>query len=160
MTDRAALDRAVNEIATELGGLDHLVANAGGTVGSGNLTSPACSEFTATFALYAGHAAELMWGLAHLRAAGGGRGAHLLDHGLRPALRTAYAAAKAAEIDLAATAAAGTRLPLIRVNVVSPGSIMFPGRGRDTFRTSIPTTSPPSWPVSSSWPPRDPAGGR
>ena len=34
-----------------LGGLDHLVANAGGTVGTGNLTSAADDEFTATFAL-------------------------------------------------------------------------------------------------------------
>ena len=34
-----ALQRAVREVATALGGLDHLVANTGGTVGPGNLTS-------------------------------------------------------------------------------------------------------------------------
>ena len=39
VTDPAALGRAVDEIAGVLGGLDHLVANAGGTVGGGNLTN-------------------------------------------------------------------------------------------------------------------------
>src|ERR1035441_4195782 len=73
VTDTPALNRAVGEIAAALGGLDHLVANAGGTVGSGNLTSAADDEFTATFALNAGHAAELIRsGLPHLRASGGG----------------------------------------------------------------------------------------
>ena len=135
VTDPAALDRAVNEIATELGGLDHLVANAGGTVGSGNLTSSAPGEFTATFALNAGHAAELMRaGLPYLRAAGGGAVVLISSiTGLRPAPRTAYAAAKAAEIHLAATAAQELAPAGIRVNAVSPGSIMFPGGGWDAF---------------------------
>ncbi len=135
VTDPAALDRAVNEIATEFGGLDHLVANAGGTVGSGNLTSSAPGEFTATFALNAGHAAELMRaGLPHLRAAGGGAVVLISTiTGLRPAPRTAYAAAKAAEIHLAATAAQELAPAGIRVNAVSPGSIMFPGGGWDAF---------------------------
>ena len=60
VTDTPALQRAVAEIASALGGLDHLVANAGGTVGTGNLTSAADDEFTATFALNAGHAVELI----------------------------------------------------------------------------------------------------
>ena len=38
VTDTTQLKRAVDDIATALGGLDHLVANAGGTVGRGNLT--------------------------------------------------------------------------------------------------------------------------
>ena len=53
--------------------------------------------------------------------------------GMRPAPRTAYAAAKAAEIHLAATAAQELAPDGIRVNAVSPGSIMFPGGGWDTF---------------------------
>ena len=73
VTDIPGLKRAVDDIATALGGLDHLVANAGGTVGRGNLTSAGDGDFTATFALNAGHAAELIRaGLPHLRAAGGG----------------------------------------------------------------------------------------
>jgi len=140
VTDTPALRRAVEEIATALGGLDHLVANAGGTVGPGNLISAGDDDFTATFALNAGHAAELIRaGLPHLRAAGGGAVVIISSiTGMRPAPRTAYAAAKAAEIHLAATAAQELAPDGIRVNAVSPGSIMFPGGGWDTFRQENP----------------------
>jgi 3-oxoacyl-[acyl-carrier protein] reductase len=140
ITDIPALRRAVEEIATALGGLDHLVANAGGTVGGGNLTNSRDGEFTATLALNAGHAAELIRaGLPHLRAAGGGAVVIIASiTGLRPAPRTAYAAAKAAEIQLAATAAQELAPAGIRVNAVSPGSIMFPGGSWDTFRRENP----------------------
>ena len=140
VTDTPALNRAVDDVATALGGLDHLVANAGGTVGSGNLTSAGPDEFTATFALNAGHAAELIRvGLPWLRAAGGGAVVIISSiTGLRPAPRTAYAAAKAAEIHLAATAAQELASDGIRVNAVSPGSIMFPGGGWDTFAQQHP----------------------
>jgi 3-oxoacyl-[acyl-carrier protein] reductase len=140
VTDTPALNRAVDQLAAALGGLDHLVANAGGTVGSGNLTSAGDDEFTATFALNAGHAAELIRsGLPHLRAAGGGSVVIISSiTGMRPAPRTAYAAAKAAEIHLAATAAQELAPAGIRVNAVSPGSIMFPGGGWDTFKQQHP----------------------
>jgi 3-oxoacyl-[acyl-carrier protein] reductase len=140
VTDTPALRRAVEAIAADLNGLDHLVANAGGTVGSGNLTSANDDEFTATFALNAGHAAELIRaGLPHLRTS---------DHasivvissvnGVRPAPRTAYSTAKAAEIHLAATAAQELAPAGIRVNSVSPGSIMFPGGGWERFAQQNP----------------------
>ncbi len=140
VTDTAALRRAVDEIAAGLGGLDHLVANAGGTVGGGNLLSDVDDAFTATFALNAGHAAELIRaGLPHLRSAGGGAVVIISSiTGLRPAPRTAYAAAKAAEIHLAATAAQELASAGVRVNAVSPGSIVFPGGGWDSFRRSSP----------------------
>jgi len=140
VTDTPQLRRAVDDIATALGGLDHLVANAGGTVGRGNLTSAGDDDFTATFALNAGHAAELIRaGLTHLRAAGGGSVVIISSiTGMRPAPRTAYAAAKAAEIHLAATAAQELAPAGIRVNAVSPGSIMFPGGGWDTFQQENP----------------------
>src|SRR5207248_2191199 len=117
VTDTPALQRAVAEIASALGGLDHLVANAGGTVGPGNLTSAGDDDFTATFALNAGHAVELIRaGLPHLRAAGGGAVVIISSiTGMRPAPRTAYAAAKAAEIHLAATAARELAPDRIRV---------------------------------------------
>ena len=140
VTDTLALDGAVGEIAAALGGLDHLVANAGGTVGGGNLTNSSAGDFTATFALNAGHAAELIRaGLVHLRAAGGGSVVIISSiTGTRPAPRTAYAAAKAAEIQLAATAAQELAPAGIRVNAVSPGSIMFPGGSWDDFRRENP----------------------
>src|SRR5215469_3450410 len=140
VTDTPALHRAVDELATALGGLDYLVANAGGTVGGGNLTNSRDGEFAATLALNAGHAAELIRaGLPRLRAAGGGSVVIISSiTGMRPAPRTAYAAAKAAEIQLAATAAQELAPAGIRVNAVSPGSIMFPGGGWETFRQQNP----------------------
>ena len=140
VTDTAALSQAVDDIAAALGGLDHLVANAGGTAGGGDLTNSGPDDFTATFALNAGHAAELIRaGLSHLRAAGGGSVVIISSiTGLRPAPRTAYAAAKAAEIQLAATAAQELAPAGIRVNAVSPGSILFPGGGWETFARDHP----------------------
>jgi 3-oxoacyl-[acyl-carrier protein] reductase len=140
VTDPAELTRAVDEIAAALGGLDHLVANAGGTVGGGNLTNSEPGEFTATFVLNGGHTAELIRaGLRHLRAAGGGAIVIVASiTGMRPAPRTAYAAAKAAQIQLAAVAAQELAPDNIRVNAVSPGSIMFPGGSWETFREQNP----------------------
>ncbi len=163
VTDTPQLKRAVADIASALGGLDRLVANAGGTVGPGNLTSAGDDDFTATFALNAGHAAELIRaGLPHLKAAGGGAVVIISSvTGMRPAPRTAYAAAKAAEIHLAATAAQELAPAGVRVNCVSPGSIMFPGGGWDTFQQaqSGGLRHVPGHPVPVR-PPRHPARGR
>jgi NAD(P)-dependent dehydrogenase (short-subunit alcohol dehydrogenase family) len=139
VADPAMLDRAVQEIAGVLGGLDHLVANAGGTVG-GNLRDSSWGDLAATFALNAGHAAELIrTGLQHLRAAGGGAVVIISSiTGMRPAPRTNYAVAKAAEIHLAAVAADELAAHGIRVNAVSPGSIMFPDGSWDRFQRENP----------------------
>jgi 3-oxoacyl-[acyl-carrier protein] reductase len=139
VTDTAALTAAVGQIAGALGGLDHLVANVGGTVG-GNLADSAPGDFTATFALNAGHAAELIRsGLPYLTDSATASCVIISSiTGMRPAPRTAYAVAKAAEIHLAATAAAELGPAGIRVNAVSPGSIMFPGGGWDRFRAENP----------------------
>jgi NAD(P)-dependent dehydrogenase (short-subunit alcohol dehydrogenase family) len=139
VTETAMLERAVSESADALGGLDLVVANVGGTIG-GNLADAGPGDFTATFALNAGHAAELIRaGLPHLRAAGGGSVVIISSvTGMRPAPRTSYAVAKAAEIHLAATAAAELAAFNIRVNAVSPGSIMFPGGGWDVFQRDNP----------------------
>jgi 3-oxoacyl-[acyl-carrier protein] reductase len=139
--DPVMLDGAVEEIAAALGGLDHLVANAGGTIG-GNLADSTSEDLAATFALNAGHAAELIRvGLPHLRAAGGGAVVIISSiTGIRPAPRTNYAVAKAAEIHLAAVAGEELASHGIRVNAVSPGSIMFPGGGWDRFQQENPET--------------------
>jgi 3-oxoacyl-[acyl-carrier protein] reductase len=141
VTDTAALTAAVDEIADALGGLDHLVANVGGTIG-GNLADAAPGDFTATFALNAGHAAELIRsGLPYLTDSAAASCVIISSiTGMRPAPRTTYAVAKAAEIHLAATAAAELGPAGIRVNTVSPGSIMFPGGGWDRFRAENPET--------------------
>jgi 3-oxoacyl-[acyl-carrier protein] reductase len=139
VAEPAMLDRAVGEIADALGGLNHLIANAGGTIG-GNLADSRFDDFMATLALNAGHASELIRaGLPHLRAAGGGAVVIVSSiTGMRPAPRSNYAVAKAAEIQLAAVAAQELAPLGIRVNSVSPGSIMFPGSSWETFRRDNP----------------------
>ncbi|HEV2088520.1 MAG TPA: SDR family oxidoreductase [Cryptosporangiaceae bacterium] len=137
--DTPALTAAVDDLADRLGGLDHVVANAGDTIG-GNLLDSSPADFTATFALNAGHAAALTKAaIPHFGAAGGGAAVFIASiTGMRPAPRTAYAAAKAAEIHLATTLAQELASLNIRVNAVSPGSILFPGGGWDALRQSDP----------------------
>ena len=139
VTDTAALGRAVAEVTAALGGLDLLVANAGGTIG-GNLTEAAPGDFTATFALNAGHAAELIRLCLDQLRAGESPAIVIVSSitGMRPAPRTSYAVAKAAEIQLAATAAAELAPWGIRVNAVSPGSIYFPGGSWEAFAQASP----------------------
>ncbi len=139
VADPAMLGRAVAEIAGTLGGLNHLVANAGGTIG-GNLADSSFDDFMATLALNAGHASELIRaGLPHLRAAGGGAVVIVSSiTGMRPAPRSNYAVAKAAEIQLAAVAGQELAPLAIRVNAVSPGSIMFPGGSWERFQRENP----------------------
>ena len=74
-----------------------------------------------------------------MRAAGGGAVVIISSiTGMRPAPRTSYSVAKAAEIQLAATAAAELAADNIRVNAVSPGSILFPGGSWERFSQENP----------------------
>src|SRR3954447_7823242 len=139
VTDPEALDAALGEVAAELGGLDRVVGNAGGTVG-GNLLDSTAADFRATFDLNAGHAAQLLRS-AHPHLVAAGAGAVVLVTsitGSRVAPRTTYAVAKAAEIHLARVLGEELAPDRIRVNAVSPGSILFEGGGWDQFRDRDP----------------------
>ncbi len=139
VTDFAALAAAVDDLAGQLGGLDRLVANAGGTVGA-NLRDSDPEDFVATYALNAGHAAALTKAaLPYLRQAVGAAAVFVASiTGLRPAPRTAYAAAKAGQIHLATTLAQELAPLGIRVNAISPGSIMFEGGSWDRYQRNDP----------------------
>ena len=139
VTDPDTLDASVQSVADELGGLDRLVANAGGTVG-GNLLDSTAADFRATFELNAGHAAQLVRSAhPHLVRAGGGAVVLVTSiTGSRVAPRTTYAVAKAAEIHLAQVLGEELAPDRIRVNAVSPGSIFFEGGGWDQFRDRDP----------------------
>lgn len=139
VTDFAALGAGVDDIAEQLGGLDRVVANAGGTVG-GNLLDSSPDDFVATFALNAGHAAALTKAaLPYLQEASGAAVIFVASiTGLRPAPRTAYAAAKAGELHLATTLAQELAPLGIRVNAISPGSIMFEGGSWDRYQRANP----------------------
>lgn len=143
VTDRAALAEAVDDVAAALGGLDRVVGNAGGTIG-GNLLDggPTDDDFAATFELNAGHAVTLVRAARpHLVAAGGGAVVLVTSiTGSRVAPRTTYSVAKAAEIQLARVLGDELAADAIRVNAVSPGSILFPGGGWDTMKREQPET--------------------
>jgi 3-oxoacyl-[acyl-carrier protein] reductase len=140
VTDSDELRGAVDRLAAEFGGLDRVVANAGGTVGAGNLLDGEPETFTATYALNVGHAVTLVHAaLPYLRSAGGGAVVLIASiTGMRPAPRTSYAAAKAAEIHLATTLAVELAPHNVRVNAVSPGSIWFEGGGHQRFAAANP----------------------
>jgi 3-oxoacyl-[acyl-carrier protein] reductase len=143
VTDPAALTAAVDAAAAELGGLDHVVANAGGAVGGdvlGTAPDEVARNIAATLALNVGHAVTLISAaVPHLVAAGGGSAVVIASvSGLRPTPRTSYATAKAAEVSLAANLAHELAPKSIRVNAVSPGSLLIEGGGWDEFRRQHP----------------------
>jgi 3-oxoacyl-[acyl-carrier protein] reductase len=139
VTDPAELGRAVDQAAEQLGGLDLLVANAGGSAGGGLLDSTP-EEWSATFALNALHAAHaIRCAVPHFERGGGGAALIIASiTGWKPGPKSSYAAAKAAEIHLAATLAQELGPRGIRVNALSPGSVLFPDGGWDQFRQDDP----------------------
>jgi NAD(P)-dependent dehydrogenase (short-subunit alcohol dehydrogenase family) len=140
VTDSEALRTAVDRLADELGGLDRVVANAGGTRGGGNLLDRDPESFTATYALNVGHAVVLLdAAMPYLRSAGSGAVVLIGSiTGMRPGSRSSYAAAKAAEIHLASVLAVELAPLDVRVNAVSPGSIWFEGGGHQKFAEANP----------------------
>jgi len=124
---------------TDFPALSGAVDNAGGTVG-GNLLDSDAADFVATFALNAGHAAAVTKAaVPYLQKAAGAALLFVASvTGMRAAPRTAYAAAKAAEIHLATTLAQELAPLAIRVNSISPGSILFEGGSWDHYRSDHP----------------------
>jgi 3-oxoacyl-[acyl-carrier protein] reductase len=143
VTDSVALTRAVERVAADLGGLDRVVANAGGGP-SGNLLDSAPEEaaaaFAATMDVNLGHAVTLVRAAhPHLVRAGGGSIVVISSvSGSRPAPRSSYSVAKAAETQLARVLGAELAADRIRVNAVSPGSIVTDGNGWDEVRRADP----------------------
>ncbi|MBI5103852.1 MAG: SDR family oxidoreductase [Solirubrobacterales bacterium] len=128
VTDDAALEGFVATAAQRLGGLDAVVANAGGSAGGGALGDAPGDDWRATFDLNVVHAAVLLRAAApHLAGDGGGAALVVASvSGMRPQPRAQYAAAKAAEIHLAASLGRELAPTGVRVNALSPGSILTP----------------------------------
>jgi 3-oxoacyl-[acyl-carrier protein] reductase len=140
VTDEDALVRFVDEAGEELGGLDLLVANAGGSAGGERLVDTEAGDWRRTFDLNVVHAAVAARAAVPLmRAAGAGAMVFIASiSGLRPQPRAQYAAAKAAEIHLAEALGRELGPDGIRVNAVSPGSILFPGGSWERRRAADP----------------------
>ncbi|MGH3568933.1 MAG: SDR family NAD(P)-dependent oxidoreductase [Pseudonocardia sp.] len=133
------VERFVEEAAEALGRIDLLVANAGGTAG-GRFLHSTQSDWSETFELNVGHAARAIRScVPHMRRSGGGAAVIITSiSGWKPAPPPQYGAAKAAGIYLAMELGRELAPEQIRVNAVSPGSILFPGGGWDSMRESDP----------------------
>lgn len=133
------LERFVDEAAAELGGLDGVVASAGGAAGGG-LGEATAADWAATWEVNVGHAARLIAAAApHLRDAGGGSAVVVASiSGWKPSPQAQYGAAKAAQIHLASSLARELGPDNIRVNTVSPGSMLIPGKRWDRMRREDP----------------------
>lgn len=129
VTDDDALEQFVGRAAHELGGLDLVVANAGGAAGSPALGESTGDDWRVSFDLNAVHAAVLVRAaLPHLRRSPAASVLMVASvSGSRPQPKAQYAAAKAAELSMAASLGRELGPDGIRVNSISPGSVLFEG---------------------------------
>lgn len=136
VTQPGEVERFVDEAAQALGGVDVVVANVGGSAGRGLLESTP-EDWQTTFDLNLFHAVRtIRAAVPHMQQRGGGSAISIASiSGWKPAPTAQYGASKAAEIFLASSLAWDLAAQRIRVNTVSPGSIMFEGGGWDRFRS-------------------------
>ena len=129
VTDDAALTAFVEQAADALGGLDLLVANAGGAPGSPAFAQSTTQDWRTSFDLNVVHAAvAVRAALPHLVASDSASVIVVSSvSGSKPQPKAQYATAKAAEIALAASLARELGPQGIRVNTLSPGSVLFEG---------------------------------
>ena len=133
------LEDFTDRAGRELGGLDGLVANVGGKRGGGLLESTR-EDWQATWELNGGHAVRAVrTGLPHLRAGGSVVLVSSIS-GWKPRFPAQYGAAKSAEIYLAGALCQELAPHRVRVNTVSPGSILLPGKSWDRLRRRDPET--------------------
>jgi 3-oxoacyl-[acyl-carrier protein] reductase len=137
--DHVHLAKFVAEAAESLGGLRGVVANAGGNRGGGLLKSQP-DDWATTFDLNVGHAATVTRAAVPFLAAAGGGSVVLISSisGWKPSPPAQYAAAKAALIHMAACLGRELAEHGVRVNTVSPGSMLIPHGGWDRLRRDDP----------------------
>jgi 3-oxoacyl-[acyl-carrier protein] reductase len=135
VTKPGEVERFVEESAAALGGVDLLVANVGGSRG-GSLMETSFEEWQLTYDLNLFHAVRaIRAAVPHMRGRGGGSVLVISSiSGWKATPRAQYATVKAAEIHLAGSLALELAQDRIRVNTLSPGSIMFPGGVWDRYR--------------------------
>jgi 3-oxoacyl-[acyl-carrier protein] reductase len=133
--------RFVTECVAELGGVDILVNNVGDSVG-GNLMESTDEEWDKTFNINLFQTVRMTrLVVPHMRARGGGSVVNIASiSGWEEQLAGTgqYGSSKAAIIFLAERFALELIRDKIRVNTVSPGSIIWPDGGWDDFRKKNP----------------------
>ncbi|MEW1547067.1 SDR family NAD(P)-dependent oxidoreductase [Streptomyces tsukubensis] len=139
VAEPTALEAFVDAAVAEHGGLHGAVACAGGASGRG-VGAASADDWRRTWELNAGHAATLVSSAApHLRAAGGGSVVVVSSiSGWKPGPQAQYGSAKAAQIHMVASLARELGPDGIRVNAVSPGSMLIPGKRWDRMRREDP----------------------
>ncbi|MCA1644576.1 MAG: SDR family oxidoreductase [Chloroflexi bacterium] len=137
VTRPGEVERFVDESAATLGGVDLLVANVGGSAGQ-DLANSTPEDWAQTFDLNLFHAVRaIRAAVCHMPPRGGGSIVSIASiSGWKPGPRAQYGAAKAGEIFLAGALAWELAPQRIRVNTVSPGSILFAGGGWERFRAT------------------------
>ncbi|WP_108661430.1 SDR family NAD(P)-dependent oxidoreductase [Acuticoccus kandeliae] len=128
---------AVEACVAGFGSIDCLVANVGGSSGDW-LTQSTSDDWSATFRINLFHAVDtIRAAVPHFKARGGGSVVIIASiSGWKTGSRAQYATAKAAEIQLAQSLGAELAPDNIRVNTVSPGSVLYEGGGWErTART-------------------------
>lgn len=128
VTDQDALAATIARAAADRGGLDLVVANAGGSRGGGLQTSTA-DDWAYTLGLNVVHAATAIRAALPWLAASDAGAALVIGSlsGWKPRSVSSYSVAKAAEIHLAPALAVELAHEGVRVNTLSPGAVMFEG---------------------------------
>lgn len=139
VTEPGRLEDFVAASAQRFGSLDGVVACAGGSRGR-SLELTDAEDWIATWELNVGHTARLVRAaVPYLRRAGGGSVVVISSiSGWKPGPNAQYGSAKSAQIHLAASLARELGPDGIRVNAVSPGSMLIPGRRWDRMRMEEP----------------------
>jgi len=140
LTKHEEAERVVKEAIAEFGGVDLLVANAGGSSGA-SLLDATPEDWRRTFDLTLFHAVSATRSVApSMRQRGGGSVVFVASISGRKSVhrRWQYGAAKAAVIHTARCLALELASVNIRVNSVSPGSILVPGGLWEKYRVDEP----------------------
>ncbi|MFF2331428.1 MULTISPECIES: SDR family NAD(P)-dependent oxidoreductase [unclassified Streptomyces] len=135
----ALLEQFVDDAVSRLGRLDGVVACAGGAQGRG-IAEASAEDWAVTWRMNVGHVARLVsTSSPHLREAGGGSVVVVASvSGWKPGPQAQYGSAKAAQIHMVASLARELAPDGIRVNAVSPGSMLIPGKRWDRMRREDP----------------------
>lgn len=130
VTQPGEVERFVEESAEALGGVDLVVANVGGATAR-RLLEATPADWVSTFEMNLFHAVRaIKTAVPHMEQRGGGSAVTISSiSGWKAGPGALYGTAKAAEIFLASTLAWELASKCIRVNTISPGSILFPGGG-------------------------------
>jgi 3-oxoacyl-[acyl-carrier protein] reductase len=139
LLERGGVERFVDEAVASLGRLDVVVANVGGTFG-GNFLDTTPEDWVKTFEVNLVHAVRVIQAATpHLSKSDAASVVIVASiSGSRPGPRSQYGVAKAAELQLAASLARELAPRRIRVNTVSPGSILWEGGSWHKRATTMP----------------------